>query len=185
MYYATSKPSWMSLNSSTGVLSGKATGTADSGIVSVYVMKGDYRSPIKSLSYVTINTLPKWTYSQIKLDVTGLVRGYGNNTRIDIDFGALCSRSSDTTFSLNKTEVIKQASNYKLSLDIIVTCLYITRKNDNGNNNSSSFSDSCAIIATNAYGSASIKVSFYVADKTTYKNNSSKYSSMAPIVTYS
>ena len=184
-YYSTSKPSWMSLNSSTGVLSGTATGSAGSGNVSVYVIKGNYKSLTKSLSYRTVNTLPQWNYSRIDLDVTGIVRGYREDTQTTLSLAGLYISSGDTTFSLSTSEVIKHGAYTRLSLFINNNKLYMTRINGNGNNTIHAAASTCILTAANAYGSSSIELHFYAADKAIYKANSSKYSSHTPIVTYS
>ena len=186
-YYSTSKPSWMSLNASTGVLSGTATGSAGSGSVSVYVIKGNYRSPTKSLSYRTVNTLPQWKYSEINIDLTTMERTTLITT-YDFKLTGLYTNATATP-TINTEQIIKPTNgSYYLSTSISIWgstyYLHLEKLIKSKLAKGEAFLASSIITVTNVYGSASITVNYYVATKAKFESNYSQ-TDPTPIVTYS
>ncbi|MBQ7220805.1 MAG: putative Ig domain-containing protein [Synergistaceae bacterium] len=192
-YYAEDRPSWMSLNSSTGVLSGSPSGSAGTYSVSAYVTKGDYRSPAKSLSYRVINLTPRWARSSITLDITALSRNSKSISSESVSLmNFIASSDKSLNFSIDDESVhlssgtsflaISLSCSYNLTQTRPFCSLIIGRKGKN--TQSKSYSGSTTIVMSNAYGSSSMHIFLKIADKATYTNNSSgKYASTAPIVT--
>ena len=194
-YYASGQPSWMSLNASTGVLSGTATGTATSGSIDAYVVKGNYRSPAKSLSYSKFEAIPKWSRSAITLDVTALARNSNQITEASINLGSLVAHdgSNGVTFSLSSDKIlVARDATHKNTFDVRVRLegqplrprLYIERPGriSNKNSYSSLSGDGAWLTMSNSYGSSWLYISLYIASSADYTSNSLKYASTVPII---
>lgn len=86
-YYSSGKPSWMNINSSSGTLTGTPnTGyEAQSGTVTVYAIRGgenvegSYKTPSKALRWNTTNGIPRFRYTNIRIDCTARLRESGTN----------------------------------------------------------------------------------------------------------
>ena len=186
-YYATNMPSWMSLNSSTGQLSGVASSGGVSNYIYAYATKGDYLSPTKALRYTTVDVLPSWKYSEINIDVTELVRRNSNDYYADLLLTGLYTPSYLTPEPSKTVLSLSSNSNFK-DLGIATTgtskgwVLRLTRLSSVSATNVQSRGFDLTI--TNDYGSASIYVYCRIATKKEWENNYNKYYFNDLIVTY-
>lgn len=185
-YYATNMPSWMSLNSSTGALSGVASygGVIDN--VYAYVTKGDYLSPTKALRYTTVNVLPSWKYSRINIDVTELMRGCSNGIYEDLSLDGLYTPSYIAPIeSTNYLSLSSVGTEKDLEIGIVNLGGWYLRLKKYSNASTSAYQRGFTITVTNEYGSASIKVYCKTVSNSEWKNNPNKYNGNRIIVTYS
>ena len=196
-----SMPSWMSLNQSTGVISGTPNITKQtSGGVSFYVVKGAYKSLNHPLGYRTVNIKPTpLTPSSIVIDVTSFCR-YTKTTQIEeydfniYDFlepmeGSLTSSSSS---ALIEDEAINHTT--KFTNKIAVSATPITTTTAAGSttvfnlqirrktySTSVSYGGSYGLTAYftltvgNKYGTTNIGCTVCLATKAAYEYNPSKY----------
>ena len=187
-YYATNMPSWMSLNSSTGQLSGVASSGGVSNYIYAYATKGDYLSPTKALRYTTVDVLPSWKYSQITIDVTELMRRYSSGYYDDLLLTGLCTPSYLAP-EPSKTFLSFSGNTNAKDLGIATTSSskgWVLRlKKLTSVSATSVYSRGFYINITNDYGSASIYVYCKIVTKSTWQNNYNKYYGNDLIVTYS
>ena len=84
-YYSSGNPSWMAINSSSGALTGTPNNgyEAQSGLVTVYAIRGgvnvvgSYKTPSKILRWNTTNGVPRFRYTNIRIDCTSRLRESG------------------------------------------------------------------------------------------------------------
>ena len=189
-YYVQNMPSWMSLNSSTGALSGVPIQGGVTAYVHAYATKGDYLSPTKVLRYTTIDVLPSWKYSKINVDVTELMRRYGSGVYSDLSLNGLYSPSYIAPIP-SKTEINLTTASGTTYKDLLVdtfphsTGWSLRFTKNNATTASANQTKSFYLTISNEYGSAEITVSCKIVSKTTWKNNYDKYFGNDLIVTYS
>ena len=116
-YYSSGNPSWMTINTSSGALSGTPnTGYENqSGYVTVYAIRGglnivgSYRTPNKVLRWSTGNAVPHFRYTHVKLDCTNDLRLSGTKyTFFNLDLSQFYypieGGTNDITYTINDTE---------------------------------------------------------------------------------
>ena len=116
-YYSTGTPSWMSIDSSSGALSGTPNigYEAQSGLVTVYAIRGgenvvgSYKTPNKVLMWSTTNGIPRFRYTNIVIDCTNSLRESGTKyTFFTLDLSQyyypIDGGATGITYTINDTE---------------------------------------------------------------------------------
>ena len=190
--YSSSLPSWMSLNPTTGVLSGTPDESAYSaGYVYVYAIMGAYRSPLKVLRYDTVRVkpTPKYTASII-IDCTALCVSKSSSYKSEYElnlqelFESTATPLSSYTFSIteltnNDSNILKQITR-RLYISVIKnssgTKLWIYTSTNPSYAGSNLLMGYFTLTASNSYGTVQIPCALRVVQYSTYKSSPSSYS---------
>lgn len=180
-YYSSGKPSWMTINSSSGALTGTPnTGyEAQSGLVTVYAIRGgenvegSYKTPSKALRWNTTNGIPRFRYTNIRIDCTSRLRETGTKyTFFNLDLSQyyypIDGGATGITYTIDDTKgkhVTPSISGNKLSLYKKSRCTttsgcdsYITIIARNSKGASSTLYVHCDVHAKNSSYSSTTKV---------------------------
>ena len=180
-YYSSGKPSWMTINSTTGALSGTPNNgyEAQSGLVTVYAIRGgenvvgSYKTPSKALRWNTTNGIPRFRYTNIRIDCTASLRESGTKyTFFNLDLSQyyypIDGGTTGITYTIDDTEgkhVTPSISGNTLSLYKKSRCTttsgcdsYITIKARNTKGSSSILYVHCDVHAKGSSYSSTTKV---------------------------
>ena len=181
-YYSSGNPSWMTIDSTTGALSGTPNNgyEAQSGLVTVYAIRGgenvvgSYKTPNKLLTWNTTNAIPRFKYTNIRIDCTNDLRASTGNGEIfftlDLSqyYYPIDGGTTGITYRIDDTEgkhVIPSILGNTLSLKKKSRCTtttgcdsYITIIARNAKGSSETLNVHCDVHAKSASYSSSTKV---------------------------